>query len=185
MIAVRAMLQVIDAGGQAALLAPTEVLAQQHSRSVSDLLGPLGQAGRLGGAAVATRVALLTGSQPAAARRCAELGIAVIAHSPRLGGPSRAGTLGKRFPVLADAANELAATPAEVALAWLLGLDPKLVAILGARRPETARSAARAATLAIGPKTGAATAAPSAASPAAARQARAADRHHRRRRSCS
>src|SRR6516165_3181095 len=68
-VAVRAMLQVIDAGGQAALLAPTEVLAQQHYRSVSDLLGPLGQAGRLGGADVATRVALLTGSQPAAARR--------------------------------------------------------------------------------------------------------------------
>ena len=67
-IAVRAMLQVIDAGGQAALLAPTEVLAQQHYRSVSDLLGPLGQAG-LGGAEVATRVTLLTGSQPAAARR--------------------------------------------------------------------------------------------------------------------
>ena len=68
-VAVRAMLQVIDAGGQAALLAPTEVLAQQHYRSVSDLLGPLGQAGRLGGAEVATRVALLTGSQSAAARR--------------------------------------------------------------------------------------------------------------------
>jgi ATP-dependent DNA helicase RecG len=68
-VAIRAMLQVIDAGGQAALLAPTEVLAQQHYRSVSDLLGPLGQAGRLGGAEVATRVALLTGSQPAAARR--------------------------------------------------------------------------------------------------------------------
>src|SRR5260370_31625197 len=68
-IAVRAMLQVIDAGGQAALLAPTEVLAQQHCRSVSDLLGPLGQAGRLDGAEGATRVALLTGSQPAAARR--------------------------------------------------------------------------------------------------------------------
>ena len=68
-IAVRAMLQVIDAGGQAALLAPTEVLAQQHFRSVSDLLGPLGQAGTLGGAEVATRVTLLTGSQPAAARR--------------------------------------------------------------------------------------------------------------------
>jgi ATP-dependent DNA helicase RecG len=63
------MLQVIDAGGQAALLAPTEVLAQQHFRSVSDLLGPLGEAGRLGGADVATRVALLTGSQPAASRR--------------------------------------------------------------------------------------------------------------------
>src|SRR5215472_437838 len=68
-VAVRAMLQVIDAGGQAALLAPTEVLAQQHYRSVSDLIGPLGQAGTLGGAEVATRVALLTGSQPAAARR--------------------------------------------------------------------------------------------------------------------
>jgi ATP-dependent DNA helicase RecG len=68
-IAVRAMLQVIDAGGQAALLAPTEVLAQQHYRSVSDLLGPLGQAGRLGGAEQATRVALLTGSQGSAARR--------------------------------------------------------------------------------------------------------------------
>ena len=63
------MLQVIDAGGQAALLAPTEVLAQQHYRSITDLLGPLGQAGRLGGAEQATRVALLTGSQGAAARR--------------------------------------------------------------------------------------------------------------------
>jgi ATP-dependent DNA helicase RecG len=72
-VAIRAMLQVIDAGGQAALLAPTEVLAQQHYRSVSDLLGPLGQAGRLGGAEVATRVALLTGSQPTAVRRKALL----------------------------------------------------------------------------------------------------------------
>jgi ATP-dependent DNA helicase RecG len=68
-VAIRAMLQVIDAGGQAALLAPTEVLAQQHHRSVCDLLGPLGQAGRLGAADTATRVALLTGSQGAAARR--------------------------------------------------------------------------------------------------------------------
>ena len=68
-IAVRAMLQVVDAGGQAALLAPTEVLAQQHHRSVTAMLGPLGQAGRLGGADQATRVALLTGGQGAAARR--------------------------------------------------------------------------------------------------------------------
>jgi ATP-dependent DNA helicase RecG len=68
-IAVRAMLQVVDAGGQAALLAPTEVLAQQHYRSISAMLGPLGQAGLLGGADNATRVALLTGSQGAAARR--------------------------------------------------------------------------------------------------------------------
>jgi ATP-dependent DNA helicase RecG len=68
-IAIRAMLQVIDAGGQAVLLAPTEVLAQQHYRSISAMLGPLGQAGRLGGAEKATRVTLLTGSTGAAARR--------------------------------------------------------------------------------------------------------------------
>ena len=43
-IAIRGMLQVVDAAGQAALLAPTEVLAQQHYRSISALLGPLGQA---------------------------------------------------------------------------------------------------------------------------------------------
>jgi ATP-dependent DNA helicase RecG len=67
--ALRAMLAVVDSGGQAALLAPTEVLAQQHHRSISVLLGPLGQAGRLGAADEATRVALLTGSQGAAARR--------------------------------------------------------------------------------------------------------------------
>ena len=70
-IAVRAMLQVIDAGGQAALLAPTEVLAQQHYRSITAMLGPLGQAGRLDGAEHATRIALLTGSQGAVARRSA------------------------------------------------------------------------------------------------------------------
>jgi len=60
-VAVRAMLQVVDAGGQAALLAPTEVLAQQHARSIEALLGPLGQAGQLGGSDDATRVVLLTG----------------------------------------------------------------------------------------------------------------------------
>jgi ATP-dependent DNA helicase RecG len=70
-IAIRAMLQVVDAGGQAALLAPTEVLAQQHYRSVTDMLGPLAQGGRLGAAEHATGVALLTGSVGAAARRSA------------------------------------------------------------------------------------------------------------------
>src|SRR6266702_426201 len=72
-IAVRAMLQVVDGGGQAVLLAPTEVLAQQHYRSVTEQLGPLAQAGQLGGAEHATRVALLTGSLGAAARRRALL----------------------------------------------------------------------------------------------------------------
>src|SRR5207342_972357 len=67
--AVRAMLQVVDAGGQAALLAPTEVLAAQHLRSITGLLGPMGRAGELDSAELATRVALVTGSQGAAARR--------------------------------------------------------------------------------------------------------------------
>jgi ATP-dependent DNA helicase RecG len=70
-IAIRAMLQVVDAGGQAALLAPTEVLAQQHYRSVTEMLGPLALRGQLGAADHATGVALLTGSVTAAARRSA------------------------------------------------------------------------------------------------------------------
>jgi diketogulonate reductase-like aldo/keto reductase/predicted kinase len=77
--------------------------------------------------------------------RCAELGIAVIAHSP-LGGPRRAARLA-RHEALARVADARSATPAEVALAWLLALSPAVVAIPGARRPETARSAARAASL--------------------------------------
>ena len=71
LVAVRAMLQVVDDGGQAVLLAPTEVLAQQHYRSLTQLLGPLGRAGELDGAEQATRIALLTGSQGAKARRAA------------------------------------------------------------------------------------------------------------------
>jgi ATP-dependent DNA helicase RecG len=70
-IAIRAMLQVVNAGGQAALLAPTEVLAQQHYRSITDMLGPLAHPGQLGAAEHATGVALLTGSVGAAARRSA------------------------------------------------------------------------------------------------------------------
>ncbi|MEP6598201.1 MAG: ATP-dependent DNA helicase RecG [Actinomycetota bacterium] len=72
-VALRAMLQTVDAGGQAALLAPTEVLAAQHSRSIEAMLGELAQAGRFGAADVATRIALLTGSLPAAARKAALL----------------------------------------------------------------------------------------------------------------
>ena len=75
-VAVRAMLQVVDSGGQAALLAPTEVLAQQHYRSITALLGPLATAGQLGEGQLAageqaTRVALLTGSTGVRARRSA------------------------------------------------------------------------------------------------------------------
>jgi ATP-dependent DNA helicase RecG len=87
-VALRAMLAVIDAGGQAALLAPTEVLAMQHHRSITALLGDLALGGQLGGADDATRVVLLTGSQSAAARRAAlndavtgDAGIVVGTHA--------------------------------------------------------------------------------------------------------
>ena len=86
--ALRGMLQVVDAGGQAALLAPTEVLAVQHHRSIRDLLGPMGRAGELDSADQATRVVLVTGSQAAAARRqvraeiaSGEAGIVIGTHA--------------------------------------------------------------------------------------------------------
>jgi ATP-dependent DNA helicase RecG len=68
-IALRAALQVIDNGGQVALLAPTEVLAAQHLRTFTRLLGPLAEGGMLGSAANSTSVVLLTGSQSASTRR--------------------------------------------------------------------------------------------------------------------
>ncbi len=72
-VALRAMLAVVDAGGQAALLAPTEVLAAQHARSIRALLGPLADQGVLGGSTQATTVTLITGSQSTSARRQALL----------------------------------------------------------------------------------------------------------------
>ena len=68
-VALRAMLAVVDSGGQAALLAPTEVLAAQHLRTIQKLLGDLAQGGMLGGSEFATQVTLITGSQNAAARK--------------------------------------------------------------------------------------------------------------------
>jgi ATP-dependent DNA helicase RecG len=86
--ALRAMLQVVDAGAQAALLAPTEVLATQHLRSVRELLGPLGRAGELDGDPDGTQVTLVTGSLGAAGRRAAlgsiasgEAGIVLGTHA--------------------------------------------------------------------------------------------------------
>ncbi|MGZ4627465.1 ATP-dependent DNA helicase RecG [Oryzihumus sp.] len=87
-VALRAMLSVIDSGGQAALLAPTEVLAAQHHRSMTAMLGDLAEGGLLGGSELGTRVTLLTGSQSTAARRKAlleaasgEAGIVVGTHA--------------------------------------------------------------------------------------------------------
>ncbi|MEU6650213.1 ATP-dependent DNA helicase RecG [Streptomyces sp. NPDC046900] len=88
LVALRAMLAVVDAGGQAAMLAPTEVLAQQHHRSVVEMMGELAEGGMLGGAEQGTKVVLLTGSMGAAARRQAlldlvtgEAGIVIGTHA--------------------------------------------------------------------------------------------------------
>ena len=75
-VALRAMVQVVDAGRQAVLLAPTEVLAAQHARSLHAMLGAHGRAGELGSAEQATRIVLLTGSLPARARKQALLDVA-------------------------------------------------------------------------------------------------------------
>lgn len=76
LVALRAMLQVIDSGGQCALLAPTEVLAQQHYQSIRKLLGPWGTLGELGSDPRATRVDLLTGSMTTNEKRRVLLGAA-------------------------------------------------------------------------------------------------------------
>lgn len=88
LVALRAMLRVVDSGGQAALLAPTEVLAQQHHRSITALLGDLAAGGMLGGAADATNVELLTGSMTKAQRTApmsrlasGEAGIVIGTHA--------------------------------------------------------------------------------------------------------
>ncbi|MDN3310593.1 ATP-dependent DNA helicase RecG [Microbacterium oryzae] len=68
LVALRAMLQVAESGGQAALIAPTEVLAGQHLRSITKMLGP-----ELAPLLMPT---LLTGQMPAAVRRKAALRVA-------------------------------------------------------------------------------------------------------------
>ncbi len=87
-VSVLAMLQMVDAGYQCALLAPTEVLAAQHARSIADVLGPLAMAGQLGGSDDATRVTLLTGSMSAAQKKqvrgevaAGEAGIVIGTHA--------------------------------------------------------------------------------------------------------
>ena len=87
-VALLAMLQVLDAGRQCVMLAPTEVLAVQHHRSLTAMLGDLGERGRLGAPDHATRVVLLTGSMSTARRREAlldivtgEAGIVVGTHA--------------------------------------------------------------------------------------------------------
>lgn len=88
LVALRAMLRTVDSGGQAALLAPTEVLAQQHHRSITAMLGDLAAGGMLGGPPEATNVELLTGSMTKAQRTApmsriatGEAGIVIGTHA--------------------------------------------------------------------------------------------------------
>ncbi|MFJ6139803.1 ATP-dependent DNA helicase RecG [Kitasatospora sp. NPDC092286] len=88
LVALRAMLAVVDAGGQAVLLAPTEVLAQQHHRSIVEMMGDLAEGGMLGGSDLGTKVVLLTGSMGVPARRqalldmaCGDAGVAIGTHA--------------------------------------------------------------------------------------------------------
>lgn len=87
-VALRAMLAVVDAGGQAALLAPTEVLAAQHHATITALLGDLAHEGTLLGSGLGTSVGLLLGSQSVGERRrqllsivSGETGIVVGTHA--------------------------------------------------------------------------------------------------------
>ncbi len=75
-VALRAMLAVVDNGGQAALLAPTEVLAAQHHRTITAMLGDLVGGDLLTSGGPGTGVTLITGSLSAARRREASLAAA-------------------------------------------------------------------------------------------------------------
>jgi ATP-dependent DNA helicase RecG len=69
LVALRAMLQVVDSGGQAALLAPTEVLAHQHYRTLLAFLGSMADEGLLADPEAGTAVRIITGSQGSRQRR--------------------------------------------------------------------------------------------------------------------
>jgi len=75
-VALRAMLAVVDNGGQAALLAPTEVLAAQHHRTITAMLGDLAGGDLFTSGGLGTGVTLITGSMSAPRRREATLAAA-------------------------------------------------------------------------------------------------------------
>jgi ATP-dependent DNA helicase RecG len=87
-VALRAALIVVESGGQAAILAPTEVLAGQHLLTMRKLLGDLAEGGVLGGNDKGTQLTLLTGSMSTRAKREAlakiasgEAGIVIGTHA--------------------------------------------------------------------------------------------------------
>ncbi|WP_376975308.1 ATP-dependent DNA helicase RecG [Arcanobacterium hippocoleae] len=75
-VALRAMLQMIDSQHQAVLLAPTEVLAEQHYASIKAMLGKLADGGMIGAPSAAISLELVTGSLTAAEKKKAYLRMA-------------------------------------------------------------------------------------------------------------
>jgi ATP-dependent DNA helicase RecG len=171
LVALRAMLTVVDGGGQAALLAPTEVLAAQHHRSITEMLGDLAAAGMLGGDERGTRVALLTGSLPTAARRkamldaasgdagivigthallqdkvqFADLGLIVVDEQHRFGVEQRDALRGKGKTVPHLLVMTATPIPRTVAMTVFGDLEVSTLAELPAGRPEIATHVVKAA----------------------------------------
>lgn len=81
-------------------------------------------------------------------RHCAESGLAFLPWSP-LGGIGRAGELGSRFAAFAEIATARGVSPQRVCLAWMLALDPVVIPIPGASRPESILDSAEAGELAL------------------------------------
>ncbi|HUC05345.1 MAG TPA: aldo/keto reductase [Acidimicrobiales bacterium] len=79
---------------------------------------------------------------------CMKLGVAFLAWSP-LGGIGNADRVGTEYPAFAEVAAEVGAPVPEVVLAWMLAKGPLVIPIPGSSRPETARSSAAAAGLAL------------------------------------
>ncbi len=82
---------------------------------------------------------------------CERLGIAFIPWSP-LGGIGNADDIQKNHPAFAEVAAEVAATPQQVTLAWMLAKGSRVIPIPGSSRPETAIASPAAADISLTPE---------------------------------
>ena len=81
---------------------------------------------------------------------CEKLGIVFIPWSP-LGGIGRSDRIEGSFPVFAEVAEEVGASPQQVTLAWMLAKGSRVIPIPGSSRPETAIASAAAADVTLTP----------------------------------
>jgi aryl-alcohol dehydrogenase-like predicted oxidoreductase len=100
--------------------------------------------------AVENRLSLLAPADLPTVEECERAGVVYLAYSP-LGGPKGAAWLAGQAPdtVLGSIAADHGVTPQQIAVAWLLGRSPAVVAIIGAGRPESITAAVRAAELTL------------------------------------